>query len=86
MISRLEDLCGIQMAIELASKLQVKKEILRLPDLHLYESSWYFRNKLWFEYMEKKVLYELKKLPFVFREKIPIPLSLICPSIIVVLS
>ncbi|KAL7632710.1 UNVERIFIED_CONTAM: hypothetical protein RMT77_016981 [Armadillidium vulgare] len=78
MVSRLEDLCGIQMAIELASKLQVKKEILRLPDLHLYESSWYFRNKLWFEYMEKKVLYEMKKLPFVLREEIPIPLVIFC--------
>ncbi|KAL7631914.1 UNVERIFIED_CONTAM: hypothetical protein RMT77_017775 [Armadillidium vulgare] len=64
MVSRLEDLCGIQMAIEFANKLEVKKEILRLPDLDLDDSLWYDESEPWFENMEKKVLDELKKLPF----------------------
>ncbi|KAL7635013.1 UNVERIFIED_CONTAM: hypothetical protein RMT77_013998 [Armadillidium vulgare] len=76
MVSRLEDLCGIQMAIELANKL--KKEILRLPDLDLDDSLWYDENEPWFKNMEKKVLDALKKLPFGLRGKIPIPVVIFC--------
>ncbi|KAL7631205.1 UNVERIFIED_CONTAM: hypothetical protein RMT77_018492 [Armadillidium vulgare] len=78
MVSRLEDLCGIQMAIEFANKLEVKKEILRLPDLDLDDSLWYDESEPWFENMEKKVLDELKKLPFGLRGKIPIPVVIFC--------
>ncbi|KAL7638016.1 UNVERIFIED_CONTAM: hypothetical protein RMT77_011629 [Armadillidium vulgare] len=78
MVSRLEDLCGIQMAIELANELEFKKEILRLPDLHLYDSLWNDRCEPWFENTEKKVLNALEKLPFGLREKIPIPVVIFC--------
>ncbi|KAL7634647.1 UNVERIFIED_CONTAM: hypothetical protein RMT77_015024 [Armadillidium vulgare] len=78
MVSRLENLCGIQMAIDLASELEVKKEILRLPDFDLDDSLWYERGKPWFENMEKKVLDVLGKLPFGLREKIPIPVVFFC--------
>ncbi|KAL7634645.1 UNVERIFIED_CONTAM: hypothetical protein RMT77_015022 [Armadillidium vulgare] len=78
MVSRLEDLCGIQMAIELANELEFKKEILILPDLHLLGNSWFKESELWFENMEKKVLDELEKFPFGLREKIPIPVVIFC--------
>ncbi|KAL7634843.1 UNVERIFIED_CONTAM: hypothetical protein RMT77_015220 [Armadillidium vulgare] len=78
MVSRLEELCGIQMAIELANILEVKKEILRLPGLDLYDNMWHYRNKPWFENMKKKVLDALEKLPFGLREKIPIPVVNFC--------
>ncbi|KAL7630912.1 UNVERIFIED_CONTAM: hypothetical protein RMT77_018801 [Armadillidium vulgare] len=77
MVSRLEDLCGIQMAIELANKLEVKKEILRFPNLDLHYNLHHYRNKLWFEKM-KKVLYVLENLPVGLREKIPIPVIIFC--------
>ncbi|KAL7632203.1 UNVERIFIED_CONTAM: hypothetical protein RMT77_017471 [Armadillidium vulgare] len=80
MVSRLEDLCGIQMAIELANKLEFKKEILRLPDFDLDCSLWYDESEPWFENMEKKVLDALGKLPFGLREKIPIPVVIFCLS------
>ncbi|KAL7635406.1 UNVERIFIED_CONTAM: hypothetical protein RMT77_014473 [Armadillidium vulgare] len=79
MVSRLENLCGIQMAIELANDFEFKKEILRLPDLDIYRSLWH-NGEPWFENMEKKVLHVLEKLSFVFREKIPIPLVIFCLS------
>ncbi|KAL7631816.1 UNVERIFIED_CONTAM: hypothetical protein RMT77_017879 [Armadillidium vulgare] len=68
MVSRLEDLCGIQVAIELANKLEFKKETLRLPD---YDSLWNDGCEPFFEKMKKKALDALEKLPFVLREKIP---------------
>ncbi|KAL7632255.1 UNVERIFIED_CONTAM: hypothetical protein RMT77_017413 [Armadillidium vulgare] len=80
MVSRLEDLCGIQMAIELANKLEFKKEILRLTDLDPNIRFWYDEIDLWFENMEKKALDALEKLPFGLREKIPIPLVIFCLS------
>ncbi|KAL7634725.1 UNVERIFIED_CONTAM: hypothetical protein RMT77_015102 [Armadillidium vulgare] len=80
MVSRLEELCGTQFAIELANKLEFKKEILRLPDLYLYESLWYDGSQPWFENMEKKVLDALGKLPFGLREKIPIHVVIFCLS------
>ncbi|KAL7631035.1 UNVERIFIED_CONTAM: hypothetical protein RMT77_018677 [Armadillidium vulgare] len=80
MVSRLEDLCGIQMAIELANKLEFKKEILRLTDLDPYIRFWYNGIDLWFENMEKKALDSLEKLPFGLREKIPIPVVIFCLS------
>ncbi|KAL7634842.1 UNVERIFIED_CONTAM: hypothetical protein RMT77_015219 [Armadillidium vulgare] len=78
MVSRLEDLCGIQMAIEFANELEFKKEILGLPDLHLFDSLWNDECESWFENTEKKVLYALEKLPFGLREKIPIPVVIFC--------
>ncbi|KAL7637431.1 UNVERIFIED_CONTAM: hypothetical protein RMT77_012159 [Armadillidium vulgare] len=78
MVSRLEDLCGIQMAIEFANELEVKKEILRLPDLDLDDCLWYDDSELWFKDMEKKVLDALEKLPFGLRGKIPIPVVIFC--------
>ncbi|KAL7630520.1 UNVERIFIED_CONTAM: hypothetical protein RMT77_019291 [Armadillidium vulgare] len=78
MVSRLEDLCGIQMAIEFANELEFKKEILRIPDLDL-DCLWYDDDsELWFEDMEKKVLDALEKLPFGLRGKIPIPVVIFC--------
>ncbi|KAL7634660.1 UNVERIFIED_CONTAM: hypothetical protein RMT77_015037 [Armadillidium vulgare] len=78
MVSRLEDLCGIQMAIELANKLEFKKEILRLPNLDLYYSLQHYKNKPWFENMEKKVLDALENLPVGLRQKIPIDVVIFC--------
>ncbi|KAL7634764.1 UNVERIFIED_CONTAM: hypothetical protein RMT77_015141 [Armadillidium vulgare] len=78
MVSRLESICGIQVAIELANKLKFKKENLSHPCFSLYDSLWYCRNKEWFENKEKIVLDELEKLPFVLREEIPIPLVIFC--------
>ncbi|KAL7642966.1 UNVERIFIED_CONTAM: hypothetical protein RMT77_006255 [Armadillidium vulgare] len=78
MVSRLEDLCGIQVAIELANKLEFKKEILRLPNLDLYYSLHHYGNKPWFENTEKKALDALEKLPSGLREKIPIPVVIFC--------
>ncbi|KAL7634935.1 UNVERIFIED_CONTAM: hypothetical protein RMT77_015316 [Armadillidium vulgare] len=78
MVSRLEELCGIQMAIELANKLEFEKEILKLPDLHLYDRMWFWESIRWFENMEKKVLDTLEKLPFGLRVKIPIPVVIFC--------
>ncbi|KAL7632267.1 UNVERIFIED_CONTAM: hypothetical protein RMT77_017425 [Armadillidium vulgare] len=75
MVSRLEDLCGIQMAIELANKLEFKKEILRLAD---FDNLWDDGGEPWFENMEKKVLDALKKLPFGLRVKIPMPAVIFC--------
>ncbi|KAL7631673.1 UNVERIFIED_CONTAM: hypothetical protein RMT77_018021 [Armadillidium vulgare] len=80
MVCRLEELCRIQIAIEIANKLEFKSEILRLPSLDLYRSFWYNGNEPWFENMEKKVLDSLKKLPFGLREKIPIPVAIFCLS------
>ncbi|KAL7631819.1 UNVERIFIED_CONTAM: hypothetical protein RMT77_017882 [Armadillidium vulgare] len=76
MVSRLENLCGIQMAIELANELEFKKEILRLPKGIC--SLWYNGSRPWFRNMEKKVLDALEKLPFGLREKIPIPVVNFC--------
>ncbi|KAL7634649.1 UNVERIFIED_CONTAM: hypothetical protein RMT77_015026 [Armadillidium vulgare] len=76
MVSRLEHLCGIQMAIELANELEFKNEILRLPDLD--DSLWYDESEPWFENMEKNVLDALEKLPFGLRGKIPIPVVIFC--------
>ncbi|KAL7634652.1 UNVERIFIED_CONTAM: hypothetical protein RMT77_015029 [Armadillidium vulgare] len=76
MVSRLEHLCGIQMAIELANELEFKNEILRLTDLD--DSLWYDESEPWFENMEKKVLNALEKLPFGLRGKIPIPVVIFC--------
>ncbi|KAL7634765.1 UNVERIFIED_CONTAM: hypothetical protein RMT77_015142 [Armadillidium vulgare] len=81
MVSRLEDLCGIQMAIEFANELEFKKEILRLPDLDLdldYNLYWCDEFDPWFEDMEKKVSDALEKLPFGLRGKIPIPVIIFC--------
>ncbi|KAL7631449.1 UNVERIFIED_CONTAM: hypothetical protein RMT77_018249 [Armadillidium vulgare] len=78
MVSRLEELCGIPIAIELANELEFKKEILRLPGLDLDRCLWYYGSEPWFENMEKKVVDELEKLPFVLREKIPIPIVIFC--------
>ncbi|KAL7632056.1 UNVERIFIED_CONTAM: hypothetical protein RMT77_017619 [Armadillidium vulgare] len=78
MVSRLEELCGIQISIEFANKLEFKKEILRLPDLDLDDSLWDDESEPWFENMKKKVLDELEKLPFGLREKIPIPVVIFC--------
>ncbi|KAL7635005.1 UNVERIFIED_CONTAM: hypothetical protein RMT77_013990 [Armadillidium vulgare] len=78
MVSRLEDLCGIQFAIELANELEFKKENLRLPDLDFDRSLWYDGNEPWFENMEMKVLEALEKLPFGLREKIPISVVIFC--------
>ncbi|KAL7630260.1 UNVERIFIED_CONTAM: hypothetical protein RMT77_019596 [Armadillidium vulgare] len=78
MVSRLEELCRIQFAIELATKLEFKKEILRLPDLDLYRSLLNDECEPWFGDMEKKVLDELEKLPSGLREKIPIPVVIFC--------
>ncbi|KAL7631408.1 UNVERIFIED_CONTAM: hypothetical protein RMT77_018293 [Armadillidium vulgare] len=78
MVSRLEDLCGIQVAIELANELEIKKEILRLQGRDLDDNLWDTGGEPWFENMEKKVLDALKKLPFVLRGKIPIPLVIFC--------
>ncbi|KAL7634667.1 UNVERIFIED_CONTAM: hypothetical protein RMT77_015044 [Armadillidium vulgare] len=72
MVSRLEDLCGFQMAIEFANKLEFEKEILRLPELDLDRILW-DGSEPWFENMEKKVLDKLEKLPVGLRGKIPIP-------------
>ncbi|KAL7634527.1 UNVERIFIED_CONTAM: hypothetical protein RMT77_014904 [Armadillidium vulgare] len=80
MASRLEELCGIQMAIELANKLEFKRESLELPDLNLYYSLHYYGSEWWFENMEKKVLDVLKELPFGLREKIPISVVIFCLS------
>ncbi|KAL7632011.1 UNVERIFIED_CONTAM: hypothetical protein RMT77_017678 [Armadillidium vulgare] len=79
MVSRLEKLCGIQFAIELANKLEFKKEILRLANLPDF-SLWYDGNEPWLEYMEKKALDALEKLPFGLREKIPTPVIIFCLS------
>ncbi|KAL7634657.1 UNVERIFIED_CONTAM: hypothetical protein RMT77_015034 [Armadillidium vulgare] len=76
MVSRLENLCGIQMAIELANELEVKKEILRLPKGIC--SLWYNGSRPWFRNMEKKVFDALEKLPFGLRGKIPIPVVIFC--------
>ncbi|KAL7634661.1 UNVERIFIED_CONTAM: hypothetical protein RMT77_015038 [Armadillidium vulgare] len=73
MVSRLEDLCGIQVAIELANKLEFKKEILRPPVCYVYRSMWNDGCEPFFEKMKKKALDALEKLPFVLRKKIPIP-------------
>ncbi|KAL7631448.1 UNVERIFIED_CONTAM: hypothetical protein RMT77_018250 [Armadillidium vulgare] len=78
MVFRLEELCGIQIAIEIANRSEFKKEILRLPDLDLYDSLWHDGNELWFGNMEKKVLDILEKLPFGLRGKIPIPVVIFC--------
>ncbi|KAL7634528.1 UNVERIFIED_CONTAM: hypothetical protein RMT77_014905 [Armadillidium vulgare] len=80
MASRLEYLCGIQMAIELSNKLEFKIQILRLPDLDLYRSLWYCGSERWFENTEKKVLDVLKELPFGLREKIPTSVVIFCLS------
>ncbi|KAL7643804.1 UNVERIFIED_CONTAM: hypothetical protein RMT77_005810 [Armadillidium vulgare] len=80
MVCRLEELCRIQIAIEIANKLEVKSEILRLPSLDICRSVWYNGSNPWFENMEKKVLDSLKKLPFGLREKIPIPVVIFCLS------
>ncbi|KAL7638017.1 UNVERIFIED_CONTAM: hypothetical protein RMT77_011630 [Armadillidium vulgare] len=78
MVSRLEDLCGFQMAIELANKLELEKQILRPPNLDLYYSLHHYRNKPWFENTEKKALDALDKLPVGLRGKIPIPVVTFC--------
>ncbi|KAL7630904.1 UNVERIFIED_CONTAM: hypothetical protein RMT77_018808 [Armadillidium vulgare] len=78
MVSRLEDLCGIQMAIELANELELKKQILRLPDFDLDDSLWYDELDMCFEDMEKIASDALEKFPFGLRRKIPIPVAIFC--------
>ncbi|KAL7631476.1 UNVERIFIED_CONTAM: hypothetical protein RMT77_018225 [Armadillidium vulgare] len=78
MVSRLEDLCGFQMAIELANELELEKQTLRPPNLDLYYSLHHYRNKPWFENAKKKALDALEKLPFGLREKIPIHVVIFC--------
>ncbi|KAL7634675.1 UNVERIFIED_CONTAM: hypothetical protein RMT77_015052 [Armadillidium vulgare] len=75
MVSRLEDLCGIQMAIVLANKLEFKKEILNLAD---FDSLWNDGYQPRFGDMEKEVLDALKKLPFGLRKKIPRHVVTLC--------
>ncbi|KAL7631130.1 UNVERIFIED_CONTAM: hypothetical protein RMT77_018570 [Armadillidium vulgare] len=76
MVSRLEDLCGIQEAIELANKLEFKKEKV----FYVNRSMWKDGCEPFFEKMKKKALDALEKLPFVLREKIPIPVVIFCLS------
>ncbi|KAL7630220.1 UNVERIFIED_CONTAM: hypothetical protein RMT77_019637 [Armadillidium vulgare] len=80
MVSRLEDLCGIQVAIELTNKLEFKKEILRPPVCCVYRSMWNDGCEPFFEKMKKKALDALEKLPFILRDKIPIPVIIFCLS------